>query len=264
MKKIFRMISAAAAAFVAAAAMTVTVFAEDYEFDVSTATQSHGSWGQSFTHYTVLTGDPEQAENFNPQWMTEDSEVLVEYTYEGTAALNPCELIWQTWEGGPVEKNPDVVGNWNKVIPYEYDDSSAKFSYADIVTAYGTDDFSSVYAINIGDTGVKLTVTKLTVTNVDMEAAVSSETEAAETEAAETEAEAEDVTEKETEAETETEAAKTEETTALTTPQSIADNAPDEGGAMPIVIMVIAIVVVVAVIVVIVILMIKKSRGRYY
>lgn len=285
MKKLLKMLSAAAAGFFAAAAVAITVCAEDYEFDVSDAKQSNGSWGQSFTEYTALDGDSKHADHFNPTWLTEDSEIIVEYTYEGTVSRSPVELVWQTWDG-PAEKNPDVLGDWNKISPYEYDETSAKFAYEDIVAAYGTDDFGTVYAVNVGDTGVKLTVTKMTATNVNMggesdaqetEAETKAETEAVEADASvaeETEEDAveetEAVTEKETEAETtakETTAKVTtaaKETSQITTAVNIADNAPDEDSAFPIIIMVVAIVVVVAVIVVIVVLMIKKTKGRYY
>lgn len=289
MNKLFKALTASAAGLFAAAALTLTVCAEDYTFDISEPVQSNGSWGQSFTYFTA--NDNGHPGNFDATWITSDSEVIVEYTYEGTTSMAPLELIWQTWDG-PIEPNPDVKGTWNKITPYEYDEANAKFSYEDIVAGFGTDDFATVYAINIGDTGVKLTVTGVTITNCNMggaaeeteaeteadteaeteeeteaetEAEAEEETEAAEEET-ETETETEKVTEKETEATTtvkETKAPETEATTTAAT-TNIADNAPKEGGGGAIVVTVIIIVIVVAAIAVGVYLIIKNNKGKYY
>ena len=148
--------------------LTISVCAEDFRCDVSSAIMTNGEWQQSFTEYTPLETDRKFVNNFNPLWMTERSEVIVEYELdepEGELSQSPVELIWQTWDG-PVEPNPDAV-RWAKVAPYEYSRMDAKFSYAAIVEAYGTSDFSAVYAVNIGDTGTHLKVTSLTVTNID-------------------------------------------------------------------------------------------------
>lgn len=294
MKKILNSLSAAAAALFTAVLMTVTVFAQDYEFDVSSAKQSNGSWGQSYVHYTALSGE-ENAANFNPTWMTSDSEVIVEYTYEGTASSYPAELIWQTWDDGPNGVNPDVAGTWNKVAPYEYSDTQAKFSYSDIVAAYGTDNFDTVYAIDIGDAGVKLTVTSMTITNCNIESApaeteaeTEEETEAeteeetdaeteeeaeeeteAETEEetkAETEEETEAETEKATEAETEKETENVTEATASAKPsaEEIAANAPADDSILPIILIIVAVVVVAVIAVVVIVMLIKKNKGQYY
>lgn len=265
MNKLFKALTASAAGFFAAAALTFTVCAEDYTFDVSEAVQTNGEWGQSFVYYTCNDGNHEG--NFDATWITSDSEVLVEYTYEGDSSSQaPVELIWQTWAGGPVAPNPDVNRTWNKIAPYEYDDTSAKFSFEDIVGSYGTDDFATVYAINVGDTGVKLTVTGVTITNCNIpseesETEAETEEEAEEETDAETEAETEKVTEKETEATTtvkETEAVTTEATT------NIADNAPKEGGGGAVAVTVIIIVIVVAGIAVGIYFMVKNNKGKYY
>ena len=154
--------------FVCSMILTISIYAEDYRCDVSSAVMTEGKWGQSYTEYTPLETDRKFANNFNPLWMTEQSEVIVEYELDapdGELSESPVELIWQTWDG-PVEPNPDAV-KWAKVSPYEYDRMTAKFSYADIVKSYGTSDFSAVYAVNIGDTGTNIKVTSLTITNID-------------------------------------------------------------------------------------------------
>lgn len=218
MKKLFRTMSAAAVGILSCAMLAVTAYAEDYTFDVSGASESNGKWGQSFICYTAL-GNEEYSENFNPMWMTSDSEVIVDYTYKGEANGSPVELIWQTWGDGPVKPNPDVTKDWNKIAPYEYTDTEAKFSFSDIAASYGSDNFDTVYAICVGDTGVNLTVTGMKVTNCNITAPVQTEETAAEAETegqteeeteAETEAETEEATEAETEAETQEEDAEDE------------------------------------------------------
>lgn len=218
MKKLFRTMSAAAVGILSCAMLAVTAYAEDYTFDVSGASESNGKWGQSFICYTAL-GNEEFSENFNPMWMTSDSEVIVDYTYKGEANGSPVELIWQTWGDGPVKPNPDVTKNWNKVTPYEYTDTEAKFSFSDIAASYGSDNFDTVYAICVGDTGVNLTVTGMKVTNCNITAPVQTEEAAAE---AETEAQTEEETEAETEAETE------EATEAETEAETQEEDAEDE------------------------------------
>lgn len=260
MKKLLKSLSAAAAAIICSLLLVVTVYAEDYEFDVSSAIESSGSWGQSYIQYTPLTGDSAHAANFNPTYLTEDSEIIIEYTYTGDVAFRaPIELIWQTWDGGLGGTDPDVKGTWNKIAPYEYDDTTAKFAYKDICDAYGTSNFGTVYAVCVGDTGVKLTVTKMTATNYN------APEEVEETEAPAEETTVKETTKKETEATTTEKVTEPEETTQLiTSAPSVADNAPKDSNTGLIILIVVIIVVVVAVIVVFVIMMIKKTKGRYY
>lgn len=289
MKKLFKTMSAAAVGILSCAILAATAYAEDYTFDVSGASESGGKWGQSFICYTAL-GNEEYSENFNPMWMTSDSEVIVDYTYTGEANGSPVELIWQTWGDGPVKPNPDVTKDWNKIAPYEYTDTEAKFSFSDIAASYGSDNFDTVYAICVGDTGVNLTVTGMKVTNCNITAPVQTEETAAEAETEaqteeETEAETEEATEAETEAETqeededeteettETEATTAAETTVketsateLTRPNAaeIAANAPNGDSIAPIIIIIVVVVVVAAAAIVIIIMMIKKNKGKYY
>jgi len=302
MKKLFKTMSAAAVGILSCAILAATAYAEDYTFDVSGASESGGKWGQSFICYTAL-GNEEYSENFNPMWMTSDSEVIVDYTYKGEANGSPVELIWQTWGDGPVKPNPDVTKDWNKIAPYEYTDTEAKFSFSDIAASYGSDNFDTVYAICVGDTGVNLTVTGMKVTNCNITAPVQTEETAAEAETeaqteeeieAETEAETqeedaedeaeieeaavEEETEVETEETTETEATTAAETTVkettaeetsateLTRPNAaeIAANAPNGDSIAPIIIIIVVVVVVAAAAIVIIIMMIKKNKGKYY
>lgn len=109
--------------------------------------------------------------------LTDDAEVIVEYSHEFIAAESdvagseesyrsecPIELIVQSWSDPDTPMVNATGGVWAKVVPYEWGDGVAKFSKADMIAAYGTEDFSGVDALNIGATGHSLlTVTSFTV-----------------------------------------------------------------------------------------------------
>lgn len=240
MNKFVKRLCTAAALTLCSAALSVSVFAEDFEIDVSDAKQSTGSYGQSLIYYTCL-GNPDAVDNFDPTTMTDDSMVHIEYTLEGDyptgddgyISAPPVQLIWQSWEGGSGNSAGAI---WAQVAPYEFDEKSASFSFDDIAAAYGTEDFSTVYAINVGDTGVKVTVTKMTVTNVRSSGGAAAETEITESKAIEV----------------------------TLTSAAIIENAPTEVNAAPIVLGIAAGVAAVAVIVVLVVLTLKKSKRKYY
>ncbi len=168
MKKIAKMLSAVVLSAVAMVVLSITAFAEDYVFDVSKAVQTSGAWAQSYSHYTALCVEEEYANNFNPTWMTSESEVIVTFEYTGTSGAYPCQLIWQTWDIEGVEPAEGINSTWNQVAPATFDDNNATYTYDDIVAAYGTSDFSNVYAICFGDTGNCLLVTSVTITNCDI------------------------------------------------------------------------------------------------
>ncbi len=234
MKKILKSAMAVAAACMAAVLMAVTVFAEVKDVEVSTTRATMcPAWGQSVT-YT--------ASDFKIANFTENTEVIIEYETDGGVmpdnGYNPAELIFQNYSS-----DPQI---WCQVTPYEFDETSAKFKYSDIVTAYvdlgGNEDLSDVNNVCVGATFVGVKATKVTITNVEV-AEVTTTTTAATTEA---------VTEPETEA-------ATEATTAATTSAPAAEK---ESGGIPIVLIVV-ITVVVAVIAVVIILVLK-GRKRFY
>lgn len=232
--KISKIISGIAAGVFAAFCMTFTAFAEpqDLEPSVSRAVQTNGTWAQSITYSNT---------EINPAGITPDSVFEVQYELEGDEALPgqyQVELIFQNYTA-----DPQI---WAQVVPYEYDETHALFDYDAMVLAYGSDDFSTVNNICIGDRGVKMTVTYVKVTNYDPPAK-ETVTEA------ETEAETE-ITEAETEAPVETAAA---ETTAASTPTA------NSGNNVVLIIIIIAAVVVVAVVVVVIIVT-KKNKKRFY
>ena len=203
----------------------ITVWADDAELEIE-ATASNGSWGQSVKYLTSRNED--QPDAFDPCTMTEDSVVAVTYESDLDDDANHIELIWQTW--GDHTSSP--AADWNKISPATASKGYSEFTYADIAAAYGTEDFSEVYAICVGDTGdTPITVTSIVVTNVSAGGAAPAETEAEteeETEA-ETEEETESETEEETEAETEEETeAETEEETEAETEEETESETEEE------------------------------------
>ncbi len=178
MKKILSKIVSAAAALAAAAVMSVTVCAEDISLDVS-AVKPVGPWENV----------PFTMDHYDPSKFTPETEVKITFTYEINAdavtkaaeasgvktedeirteaeALCPVEMIVQSWS------NPDTPmvnasgGVWAKVAPSVWDEASAVFTYADMVAAYGTEDFTGVDSLNFGATEYfTLTITGVTITN---------------------------------------------------------------------------------------------------
>lgn len=153
--KISKIISGIAAGVFAAFCMTFTTFAEaqDFEPSVSRAVQTNGAWGQSITYSNA---------EINPMGITPDTVIEVQYELEGDEALPgqyQVELILQNYTA-----DPQI---WAQVVPYEYDDTHALFDYDGMVLAYGSDDFSEVGNICVGDRGVKMTVTYVKITNYD-------------------------------------------------------------------------------------------------
>lgn len=233
--KISKIISGIAAGVFAAMCMTFTAFAEpqDLEPSVAKAVQTNGAWEQSITYSNT---------DINPAGITPDSVFEVQYELDGDEALpnqHQVELIFQNYTA-----DPQI---WAQVVPYEYDETHALFDYDAMVLAYGSDDFSTVNNICIGDRGVKMIVTYVKVTNYDPPAK--------ETAAMTAETEAEPAAEI-TEAPAETAAA---ETTAADTGTPEASS----GNSVVLIIIIIAAVVVVTVVVVIIIVT-KKNKKRFY
>ncbi len=166
-----------AAALMAAgimAAQAVTVFADgDVVLDCSEAIESD-NWSQS-VKFGYNSDDPNGAKNFDATRMTADSVIKVSYDIvedhgldETQATGYPVELIFQSWS------NPDtpVVGSdggvWAKVAPAKIDteNNTEEFNYADIVEAYGTDNFEKVDCVLFGSTNdAKILVKEVSVTN---------------------------------------------------------------------------------------------------
>lgn len=231
MKKILKAAVTAAVACLTAAVMAVCVSAETEDVELSTALakSTTGAWGQSVTY---------DKSAFNCSRMTPESEVKVEFELDGEWTGNgaPVEFIFHNY----TTADPAI---WAKIAPYEFDETSASFKYDDIVTAYGSDDFSTVDAIHLGDCGIAMKATKFTITNCEVVEVVTTTT---------------------TEATTTT-AAETTTTAAATTTAAETTKAPSEsegGGKIPLVPIVIAAVVVAVIVVVIIIVL--KSKRRFY
>ncbi len=230
MKKLIRAVLAAAVMCVTALTMSLCVSAEteDVELPVIRAKATSGSWGQSITY---------DKGGFDCGRINKDTVIEVEFELDGewnkTGA--PIELILQNYSTA----SPEI---WAKVEPFDTDFATyANFGYDEMVTMYGSDDFSTVDNMCIGDCGVVITVTKVTVKNCD-------KVEVTTTTASETTTAA-------TESVTEAAPAETEATTT-------ASAGNESGGGIPIVLIVVITVVVAVVVVVVIIVM--KNRKRFY
>lgn len=101
-------------------------------------------------HQSVSVG----VDRFDTSTLTPDSYVIVRYELDATDTVysDPVEFILQSTDDkvSPKAKNGTV---WAKVAPMDFNNSFAYFNYKSIVDAYGTDDFSCVYTVYVGDTG---------------------------------------------------------------------------------------------------------------
>lgn len=229
--KIILGVTAAAAAVFCS---VFTAFAEpsDFEPSVTRAIETNGSWGQSITFSNS---------DINPRGIGPDTTIEVEYELSGEPALPnqyQVELIFQNYDA-----DPQI---WAQVVPAEYDDTHAVFDYDAIVLAYGSDDFSTVNNICIGDRGVQMKVTYVKVTNYDPPVPETTVTE--------------ETTQESAEEASETEASASEAT--LATTEASADE-PAETNNVVLFIIIIGAVVLVAAIVVIVVVS-KANKKRFY
>lgn len=229
MKKILKIALSAAILCLTAVVVSVCVFAETEDIEMRTvlAKMTNGAWGQSIT-YDKTTLDCSR--------ITPDTEVRVEFELDGewTGSGAPVELVFQNYTSA----DPAI---WAKIPPYDYDETYAYFDYDSMVAAYGSDDFSTVDAVHLGDCGIAMKVTKFEITNCQ-KVEITTTTTAATTEAT---------------TEAVTEAAETTATTAVT-------EAPSESGSGSIPIIPIVIVTVVVAVIIVVVIIILKNRKRFY
>lgn len=153
LKKILSLITSAF--FTACFTITAVAESNSVEFDCSQIPELEPWVNFSFAldHYDMTK-------------LADEAEIMVEYSYEFKAGENdipeeeetyrsecPIELIVQSWSNPDTPMVNATGGVWAKVAPYEWENGVAKFSKADMIAAYGTDDFSGVDALNIGATG---------------------------------------------------------------------------------------------------------------
>lgn len=238
MKKILKTAITAAVVFLTAAVMAVCASAEteDVELDVSDAKFTDGTWQQSVT-YT--------RDRFSCDRITPDSIVYVEFEIEGEWAKSgaPVELILQKYSS-------DTPQIWAKIPPFEMTDNSVSFRFEEMQLLYGSEDFSTVDAMYIGDCGIPIKITKLTITNCTAAEVVTTTAAETTTTAAE---------KKITTTSATTAAAKT--TTAAET-TAAPESESESDGKIPIIPIVIATVVVAVIVVAVIIIL--KSKRRFY
>lgn len=236
MKKIIKAALTAAITCLTAVVMSVCVFAEteteDVELGVASARKTNGAWGQS-VEYTRNV--------FDCSRITPESQVLVEFElYEVWDSGSPIEFVLHDFVGAENEV-------WAPVFPEEYTDTSAVFTYQELVDGFGGGNLADVDKIYVGDCGVVMKVTKLTITNC-VKDGNSVATTAATTE------------KKEEQTEEVTSAA--EEQAAETTAVQTVESDSEKSGGIPII--PIAIVTVVVAAVVVTVIVVRKNRGRFY
>ena len=139
--KVHKVLTGVFAAIVTSVCMAFMAYAEteDVELSVARAVQTNGSWGQSITF---------GQSDLNASRFTPDTTVRVEYELEGEPSIqnqHQAELILQNYVA-----EPQI---WAQVVPIEYDDTYAVFDYNGMVTAYGSEDLSTVNNICVGDRG---------------------------------------------------------------------------------------------------------------
>lgn len=106
-------------------------------------------WGQAIVKYTynnIAEGDEPGDDGIASSALTPAAAVIVFYQSESAP-----EFIMQSWSGG---------ASWAKIPANEFisQPGIAVFTYDDMVAAYGSDDFSTLDAVYVGDTGSPLAV----------------------------------------------------------------------------------------------------------
>ncbi len=227
MKKIIKAVLTAAALCVMAVMTSICVSAETEDVELSTvlAKTTDGGWGQSVTY---------PKSSFDCSRITADTVIEVEFELDGewTGSGAPVELVFQNYSTA----DPAI---WAKIEPYDSDmETYAKFRFDEMAISYGSEDFSTVDNMCLGDCGIKMKVTKFVVKNCT-KVEITTTTAATTTTAVETTTAATD-----------------------TTTAAVTEAEPESGGSIPIIPIVI-VTVVVAVIVVVVIIVLK-NRKRFY
>ena len=149
----------------------------DVELDCSGAIESD-NWTQS-AKYGYNSADPvNDLTAFDATRMTKDTVITVNYDIieehidEATATGYPVELIFQSWSSPDTPMATGDGAVWAKVAPANVDTdyNIETFSYADIVEAYGSDNFDKVDCILFGSTNdAKILVKGVTVSNCKAE-----------------------------------------------------------------------------------------------
>lgn len=254
MKKVSKWLSAVAVTLLTVIMSAVTAFAAEDDILVYEGEgKSNGSWGQAYN--LNIRGNDKYANLI--LMLGENSKIYVDFEVEGTPTTNTqgITFILQKWE----KEGGDQI--WAQTPPTDVTDGVATFDYASLADTYGSDDFSTVDQIYVGDTGAVLTVTKVVFDingdGVDGDTVdipeIKNESEN-EDKADETTAAADDDKEEETTSKKADDKDKAEENS------DEANEEAESGGVNIVLIVVIAVVVIAAVVVVIVI----KTRKRYY
>ena len=162
-----------AAGIMAAQAISVSADATaDVELDCSGAIESD-NWSQS-AKFGYNSEDPvNDLTSFDATRLTKDSVITVSYdvieTYEPSDPTGfPVELILQSWSSPDTPMATGDGSVWAKVVPANVDTdyNIETFNYADIVEAYGSDNFEKVDCVLFGSTNdAKILVKSIKISN---------------------------------------------------------------------------------------------------
>lgn len=161
------------AAMVCAAAMSATlvvnVSADSFLFDMEKAHETH-SGGQAYTY--LFRNDMERRDKYNldTAWLIPGCSFELEYEWSGEIGEEwtaPVALRFQSWtdETLGVEK-ADFNDGRVEVEPSVWTDTTALFTYDDIVAAWGSDNFSQMYSFQVHDTGTSINVSSITLKDI--------------------------------------------------------------------------------------------------
>ena len=220
--------------------------------------QTSENWGQSMTI---------GVDEFDTSYLTAESVAMARFeTGEDTKPVSsPVELILQSNDDtvSPKAKKGTV---WAKVSPLIYNANYAMFDYKSMVKAYGTDDFSCVATVYLGDTGkLPLTATDLIVTKCKT-AAPPKTAEPADSSEPEEESSAVTTTEAASSAPEETTAAavQSEASEAPASSAAASSSAADGSMSSHIIFIIIGVVAGVIIAVVVVFIVLTKKAGQAY
>lgn len=278
MQKFLKNICTIATASAVIMSQGISASADEFHFDMEKAKPTYGG-GQAYMYMTRLDNEKRDKNNFNPLWINENSYFEIDYTSEGEYENSPVLLIMQSWTGDLVD---GTEVKWVEVYPSELTDTYAKFTYDDIVSAYGSD-FSDVYGINVTDNGNSLTISSFDLINcsypkdintAEITGGTAIRTDPITTETAETAPASEETIKDNTgnsEAVEETEEAVDEKAETETAPgenveevnEETVEDTNESDSSNPFIITTVIAAVVIVILVIVLIILHKKSSKRY-
>lgn len=169
--RFLRKMSAMVCAAAMSATLAINVSADAFIFDMEKAHETY-SGGQAYSY--LFRNDMERRDKYNldTAWLTPGCSFELEYEWSGKIGEEwaaPVALCFQSWndETLGVEK-ADFNDGHVEVEPRTWTDTTALFTYDDIVTAWGSDDFSRMYSFQVHDTGTSIKVNAIILKDITL------------------------------------------------------------------------------------------------